>query len=525
MFTLEVACTKLVPVDPGYLQTLQKASPSERLASGSGGLSAFPFAVPTPFEVFNRKMVSLMREQWKHLGTTETGKSVGVGCPQFMRGRQERSERAQREYKEGRSKGILSQKMTEHARYPNLVEGVLRGGAAAYGRPGCGQADGTTRNRIPFQLGCWEMQKNPYGMSEEGESDAIQEFAQIQKMKDEREAMRRYAGTEQAENYKLWFSAKNVIHHIVGAEVHKLARELLDPEPEKKKKKDALSRRAERHAGIQRGGPGLRTKTWVRKSSFQGVDTLKGKPPFLGARSARVPRAVASSLKATAQELHSSLAQLQESQLTAQDQLPLRQLRTLLLAVQHAREAFSSDPSISMQAATKKDADAQEALAVPQLGLGKESSLKSLTDILPLGQIHDALRLHVQQLPPACASPLSPFAQQILQLSRALLLGGLQAMLAASQVTLELLRLVCFMMEKGLNSKEEEKEGDGEGDGKTEWAAGTGMGEGEGLRDVTEEIEDDAQLEGTKNEKQEEQPEPEQQKPEEETPPGRSAST
>ncbi|CAJ1383663.1 unnamed protein product, partial [Effrenium voratum] len=204
-----------------YLQTLQKASPTEQKSAHGPLMLMWGNAF-----VFNRKMVSLMREQWKHLGTTETGKSVGVGCPQFMRGRQEWPE-------------FCSQDIV----YPNLVEGVLRGGAAAYGRPGCGQADGTTRNRIPFQLGCWEMQKNPYGMSEEGESDAIQEFAQIQKMKDEREAMRRYAGTEQAENYKLWFSAKNVpvIHHIVGAEVHKLARELLDPEPEKKKKTRALS--------------------------------------------------------------------------------------------------------------------------------------------------------------------------------------------------------------------------------------------------------------------------------------------
>ena len=32
-----------------------------------------------------------MREQWKHLGATESGKSIGVGCPQFMRGRQERA--------------------------------------------------------------------------------------------------------------------------------------------------------------------------------------------------------------------------------------------------------------------------------------------------------------------------------------------------------------------------------------------------------------------------------------------------
>jgi hypothetical protein len=34
-------------------------------------------------------MISMMREQWKFLGVTESGKSIGVGCPQFMRGRQE----------------------------------------------------------------------------------------------------------------------------------------------------------------------------------------------------------------------------------------------------------------------------------------------------------------------------------------------------------------------------------------------------------------------------------------------------
>ena len=28
------------------------------------------------------------------------------------------------------------------------------------------------RNNIRFQLGCWEMQHNPYGMSEEGTSAA-----------------------------------------------------------------------------------------------------------------------------------------------------------------------------------------------------------------------------------------------------------------------------------------------------------------------------------------------------------------
>eukprot|EP00434_Breviolum_minutum_P032590 symbB.v1.2.028823.t1/scaffold3092.1/size63782/3 len=139
----------------------------------------------------------------------------------------------------------------------------------------------------------------------------------------------------------------------------------------------------------------------------------------------------------------------------------------------------------------------------------------SLLDILPLGQIQDALMLHLTQLPASPSlSPLAPFVKQTLQLSQVILLGAVEAMLATAQITQEILRLVCFMMEKGLNAKEEEQEGDGEG-GQTEFAAGTGMGQGEGLRDVTDEIEDDAQLEGTRNEKEEEQPEPEQKKPEE----------
>ncbi|CAK9104051.1 unnamed protein product [Durusdinium trenchii] len=196
-----------------YLRTLRKGmSPEQHSVNGPLMLmwgNAF---------VFNKKMIHLMREQWKSLGTTESAKSVAVGCPQFMRGRQEWPDHC--------SQDIV---------YPNLVSGVMRGGVVAYGRAGCGQADATTRNNIPFQLGCWEMQHNPYGMSEEGEIEAITEFAHIQKLKDLNDAVKRYASTDQAENHKLWYSAKNVpvIHHIVSAEVHRIARELLDPEPEK----------------------------------------------------------------------------------------------------------------------------------------------------------------------------------------------------------------------------------------------------------------------------------------------------
>ena len=37
-------------------------------------------------------------------------------------------------------------------RYPSLVAGIMRGGVNAYGRPGCGQADATTRN-LRWKLG------------------------------------------------------------------------------------------------------------------------------------------------------------------------------------------------------------------------------------------------------------------------------------------------------------------------------------------------------------------------------------
>eukprot|EP00438_Fugacium_kawagutii_P009767 Skav218788 [mRNA] locus=scaffold1140:48699:65831:- [translate_table: standard] len=52
-------------------------------------------------EVFNKRMISMMREQWKFLGTTESAKSIAVGCPQFMRGKQEKGLNAKEEEKEG----------------------------------------------------------------------------------------------------------------------------------------------------------------------------------------------------------------------------------------------------------------------------------------------------------------------------------------------------------------------------------------------------------------------------------------
>ncbi|CAE7361975.1 unnamed protein product [Symbiodinium pilosum] len=158
-----------------YLHNLRSGSSGEQRLAGGPLMLMWGNAF-----VFNKKMVIMMREQWKFLGKTEKEKTVGVGCPQFMRGRQEWPEHC--------SQDIV---------YPNMLDGVMRGDAEAIGRSGCGQPDAMNGRGVLFQLGCWEMQKNPFGMSEEGEMDAIREFAIVQGMKDQREAQKRYAGTDQ----------------------------------------------------------------------------------------------------------------------------------------------------------------------------------------------------------------------------------------------------------------------------------------------------------------------------------------
>merc|ERR1712151_1431841 len=129
----------------------------------------------------------------------------------------------------------------------------------------------------------------------------------------------------------------------------------------------------------------------------------------------------------------------------------------------------------------------------------------TLLDVLPLEQLKRSISTHVSQLPASpLQSPLAPFVQQSVHVGQAVLLCGLESSLAAIEVSVSLLKLICFLMEKGLGAKPEEGDGgeDGEGEGKTEWASGTGMGEGDGVKDVTDEITDDAQLEGTRNEEQ-----------------------
>jgi len=148
---------------------------------------------------------------------------------------------------------------------------------------------------------------------------------------------------------------------------------------------------------------------------------------------------------------------------------------------------------------------------MPKLGTGRSEPLHKLLDVVPLDRLHSCLEQHVHAMPAlAKVSPLCLFGWQIVHLGEATMLCGLDAASAVTEISVSLLGLICCLFESGLGKKPEEKEGGDEDgkDGPTEWAGGTGMGEGDGLKDVTEEIEDDAQLEGTRNEEKEAQQKP-----------------
>ena len=76
----------------------------------------------------------------------------------------------------------------------------------------------------------------------------------------------------------------------------------------------------------------------------------------------------------------------------------------------------------------------------------------------------------------------------------------LVALRGAGDLTVALLEFCCFLLEHGMGRKGEEAEGDGEGG--DQFATGTGMGAGEGIKDVSKEIEDEAQMEGLENEQE-----------------------
>merc|ERR1712226_472321 len=95
------------------------------------------------------------------------------------------------------------------------------------------------------------------------------------------------------------------------------------------------------------------------------------------------------------------------------------------------------------------------------------------------------------------------------------MLSGLEASVAAFEISNCLVHMICVLFEQGFGGKmEEDESGDGDG-AKNEFTSGTGMGEGDGAKDVTEEIEDDAQLEGTKGDEGDNKEPPEVPQPKE----------
>ena len=238
-----------------------------------------------------------------------------------------------------------------------------------------------------------------------------------------------------------------------------------------------------------------------------------------------VPTAVLDGVRAISQKLAEPLGVLKErSQDVECTQTPLRALRSLLLLVQQSRSALRLDASVSVsasisvvEASTSKqpphseDAEqaekdvAEDLPPLPRLGVGRESGLQPLLKLLPLDTLSQWVREHAAEMAPASPeTPLAPFVQQALRLGHAIMQSGLESALGMAMVSGSLLQLVCFLLEHGMGQKTEEsgKAEDDSGGQKTEWESGTGMGDGDGTKDVTDEIEDDKQLEGLKGEEQ-----------------------
>mmetsp|Transcript_19538 Transcript_19538/g.61356 ORF Transcript_19538/g.61356 Transcript_19538/m.61356 type:complete len:379 (-) Transcript_19538:39-1175(-) len=191
-----------------YLRLLSHGSPAERRSVDQAMMLMFGNAF-----LFNSKMLGEMRRQWTRFGQPADASSAANGCPEFMRGRPEWPIHC-------------SQDMV----YPELVT-LTAPQIAAYGRSGCGQFDAVTDRGKSLPAGCWEMTKSPFGVSESAQLETIRAFAEVQNMQTPEEAKKHYAGTAQAEDWKLLFWAKKVpiLHHVQFASVHKLARELLQP--------------------------------------------------------------------------------------------------------------------------------------------------------------------------------------------------------------------------------------------------------------------------------------------------------
>eukprot|EP00392_Amoebophrya_sp_AT5.2_P004892 g4901.t1 len=110
---------------------------------------------------------------------------------------------------------------------------------------------------------------------------------------------------------------------------------------------------------------------------------------------------------------------------------------------------------------------------------------------------------------------LAPLVKQCALVGEAVFTTGLQTLAGFSVATAHVLELVNFLFDNGYNrnSPDDGDGEDGEGHHADEWQDGTGLGAGEGARDITDQIEDEAQLEGLKgDENPDDVPPPEDEK-------------
>mmetsp|Transcript_41583 Transcript_41583/g.94509 ORF Transcript_41583/g.94509 Transcript_41583/m.94509 type:complete len:172 (-) Transcript_41583:96-611(-) len=160
--------------------------------------------------VFNRKMVSLMQEQWGKLGAAITSeKSKGMGCPELTHGR-------------AHSTGACEQDMA----YPVLPD-LLRPRAAKYGPEGCSQVRSTEKGvNLPFA--CW--QDFPLGG---GDKNMVAALLEVSLMRGLRQSeIRRHCKKRGAQVEKACTSLYRavdvpVMHNIKTVALHKAAQELL----------------------------------------------------------------------------------------------------------------------------------------------------------------------------------------------------------------------------------------------------------------------------------------------------------
>eukprot|EP00933_Yihiella_yeosuensis_P073595 TRINITY_DN8230_c1_g5_i1.p1 TRINITY_DN8230_c1_g5~~TRINITY_DN8230_c1_g5_i1.p1 ORF type:complete len:800 (-),score=145.21 TRINITY_DN8230_c1_g5_i1:303-2702(-) len=192
-----------------YLHGLETSSPEDK-SSVDGPMMLMWGNV----FLFNKKMVEAMRKDWARIGEIAPQSSVAKGCPQMMEGKVE-----------------WPQSCSQDIVYPEMGKGIMKN-VKVFGNSGCGQPEPRNHRGKPFlvPMMCWEMQQNPLGMDEEGEINAIKQFAMVKKTKNRDEALKHIEGIGQQQNAEKWLASKYVpvIHHIVSASVHKAARELLE---------------------------------------------------------------------------------------------------------------------------------------------------------------------------------------------------------------------------------------------------------------------------------------------------------